>query len=455
MSLVLTGLCCFLVVNYSFGQKKNRQQLEQEKQRNLQKINELNQALGKTESQKVASLGQVKILNRKIEVQTKQIDLLSDNLTVIAGEMTELQQATSNLSYDLQQLKHEYGKMIFEAAKKNNSFNKLSFLFSARSFNDFSMRYRYLKQYTEARKKQLTQMERIRNLLFAKQAGIQTRQVEQKQVLQSKVSETTSLEGLKKKQAETVKQLSVQQKNIQSELDERKRAVALLDNKITNIIENEIAESRRRSERRRTSRLAREASEQDAREKREAAEKLKEIAENKANKKAEPKTLIVVPEPKKAEPKVEENKRDEVSMDEEEVTLASSFSKNKNRLPWPVKGFISEGFGKHKHSDRVFIENNGVDIQAQPGAAVRCVFDGIVLNVTNIQGNGTMVIVQHGQYFTVYSNLSSVQVNQGQRIRSKETIGALGSNRDGNAEMNFQVWKNAQKMNPEGWLGDR
>jgi murein hydrolase activator len=248
--LILLGIACVLVANDSFGQKKNRQQLELEKQSNLQKIKELNQALDKTATQKVASLGQVKILNRKIEVQSRQIDLLSDNLVVIEGEMVELHQATNNLSHDLQQLKHEYGKMIFEAAKKNNTFNKLSFLFSSRSFNDFSMRYSYLKQYTEARKKQLVQMERVRNLLFAKQAGIETRQVEQKQVLESKVSETTSLEGLKKRQAETVQKLSTQEKNIQAELEERKKAVVLLDNKITNIIENEIAESRRRSERR-------------------------------------------------------------------------------------------------------------------------------------------------------------------------------------------------------------
>ncbi len=448
--VVLLFLCFFLVVNYSFAQRKTRQQLEQEKQRNLQKINELNQVLDKTASQKVASLGQVKILNRKIDLQTRQIDLLSDNLNVIEDELGELNQATTNLSHDLQQLKHEYGKMIFEAAKKNNSFNRLTFLFSARSFNDFSMRYQYLKQYTESRKKQVTQMERVRNLLFAKQAGIKTRKVEQEQVLVSKVSETKSLENLKQKQSQTVQQLSKQEKNIQSELLERKKAVALLDNRITSIIENEIAESRRRSERRKASRMARQQRESEARESREAKERERELAENKNGTKS--KAPAKTPEVRTPEP---EAKHNEVAMDEEEVTLASSFSKNKNRLPWPVNGKITEGFGKHQHSDRVFLDNNGVDIETQAGAAVKCVFDGIVLNVTNIQGNGTMIIVQHGQYFTVYSNLGNANVSNGQKVKAREVIGTLGSNREGNAEMNFQVWKNAQKMNPEGWLGDR
>jgi murein hydrolase activator len=428
-------------------QRKTREQLEREKERNLQKIKELNQALDQTNSKKEAGLQKVKILKRRIETQNKQIDLLADNIDVIEGELSELNQTTTNLSFDLQKLRFEYSRMIFQAAKKSNSFNRLSFLFSARDFNDFTMRYQYLKQYSEARRKQVKQLEQVRNLLFAKQAGISTKKKEQEQVLQSKVSETHNLETLKKKQNTTLEALSKQEQNLKQELNERKRAVALLESRISNMIEREIAASRKRAERRRQARIEKSTRE---RAERDLAESTKKETKKK-DKEPEP-----LPPPPPEEPKKEEaNTRNEVMMDEAETSLASSFSRNKNRLPWPVKGFISERFGIHEYKKGVQIRNDGVDIQTQSGESARSIFDGIVLHTDIIQGMGRIVIIQHGNYFTVYSRLSNVFVGTGQRVRTKEAIGTVATGRDGIAEINFQIWHNATKLNPESWLIDK
>lgn len=415
----------------------------------MRKINELNHVLGQTSTQKNASLQQVKILNRRIEVQANQIDLLSDNLSVIDHELGELSTTTTQLSYDLQTLRHEYAQMIYEASKRNNSVNKLGFLFSAKSFNELAMRYQYLKQYTLARKVQVKQMEEIRNLLFAKQAGIQVKKKEQVEVLNARVSENQKLEGLKQKQSETVRQLSKQEQNLKEEIEENRRVLAKIDERITKIIEREIAESRRRAESRRVAR------EEKERVKREKEEKNRIKAEKEAFAKNIPPPAKKTPETLPTPPAEEKTTKNEIALDETEVTLASSFSRNKNRLPWPVRGFVSERFGTHEIMHKVYKINNGVDIQSQAGEAVKCVFDGTVLFIDNNTGKGLMVMIQHGDYFTIYHQLGTVSVSPGNKVKAQQVIGTVAAGRDGTSEINFQVWKNTQKLNPENWLIDR
>jgi murein DD-endopeptidase MepM/ murein hydrolase activator NlpD len=133
--------------------------------------------------------------------------------------------------------------------------------------------------------------------------------------------------------------------------------------------------------------------------------------------------------------------------------LSKGFEANRGRLPWPVSnGVVIDAFGKHKHAvaTRVEIENNGIDIQTSQGAKARAVFDGKITTVMGMQGSGQTVIINHGQYFTVYSGLSSVSVKVGDQISTKQILGTVVNNEDGVAVMNFQVWKGASKMNPSG-----
>lgn len=441
-----TFLSSWLISGQLVAQQKNRQQLEKEKQKNLQEIKEINEILNKTTSEKNVSVGQLKALNRRIETQTKQIDLLADDLELLDKELKDLHEVTVGLSSDLEKLKKEYASMVYAAAKSSNTYNKLSFLFSASSFNELVMRYKYLKQYSEARKAQVRQIELVRTNLLAKQSAIKYKKQAQQQTLNSQVVENKKLESLKQVQAETVTQLSQQEKELKTELDNRKKSIRQLDHLITAMIEREIRESRLREEERlRAERLAREKAAKERAE--------KERLEGKKPEKVPEPEVVVKP------PEVRESSGNAIAMNEAETTLASSFSANRNRLPWPVtKGFISEKFGVH--SDPVFkgvvYQNMGIDIQTGAGESVRTVFDGTVLNVDDqVPGMNNVVVIQHGNFLTVYAKLGSVSVSPGQKVKARENIGTVASGKDGTSEINFQIWKNTTKLDPETWLQNR
>ena len=143
-------------------------------------------------------------------------------------------------------------------------------------------------------------------------------------------------------------------------------------------------------------------------------------------------------------------------MSNAEANVSTSFSASKARLPWPVRsGFISEPFGSHPHEvlKGITVPNDGIEIQTNAGEAVRSVFDGIVMVVDNsIIGMGSVVAIQHGDYFTIYGKLRNVSVSAGQKVQAKETIGTVMEGRDGTSEVQFQVWKNTNRQNPEKWL---
>ena len=135
--------------------------------------------------------------------------------------------------------------------------------------------------------------------------------------------------------------------------------------------------------------------------------------------------------------------------------MSDNFSANKGRLPWPVeKGFISERFGSHAHEklDQVTVQNNGIDIQASSGSNARCIHKGTVTAIINIPGMGKAVIVNHGEYYTVYSKLKDVSVGQGQTVALKQIIGSIAEDEDGATEIHFEIWLNQDKQNPELWL---
>ncbi|WP_158023033.1 murein hydrolase activator EnvC family protein, partial [Hymenobacter coccineus] len=142
----------------------------------------------------------------------------------------------------------------------------------------------------------------------------------------------------------------------------------------------------------------------------------------------------------------------------ETALVASNFAGNKGRLPWPVgRGFISQRFGRHPHPvlRHVVVENRGIDIQTGAGEPVRACFDGKVLTITSIAGMNTIVMIQHGDYFTVYAKMRTVSVSDGQRVRARDVIGTVAAGSDGTSELQFQVWHNSSNLNPESWLGSR
>jgi murein hydrolase activator len=418
--------------------QKTRQQLELEKRENSEKIKGIQRILNETASKKKASVGQLQALKQQVTTQKKQIDLLSDDLRLLGGELKSLEKARRELANDLAKLKKEYGQMVYEASKRNTYLSQLVFLFSASTFNQLVLRYKYLQQYTEARQGQVRQMEEVQKQLLAKTQRITAKQQQQKTVLATQVSEAQKLEVLQGKQDEVVKALSQKETELRAELVANRRAAATLEANLRRLIEKEIRE---RAERERRERLAREKAERE-RLAREKAEREKAIAAG------ETPPPVEKPVERPAE------KVNASGMTDEEVTLASSFKASQARLPWPAKGFVSDHFGRKEHPvlRGVIVDNLGIDIQTGAGEGVRSVYDGTVLDVTNMPGMSNVVAIQHGDYMTVYAKLKDVSVRAGQKVKARETIGTVATDSDGTSSLQFQVWKNTTRLNPELWL---
>ena len=139
-----------------------------------------------------------------------------------------------------------------------------------------------------------------------------------------------------------------------------------------------------------------------------------------------------------------------------EKTLSANFVNNKGKLPWPVeRGVISSSYGKHTSvvSDKVTVTNNGIDIATTENAQARAVFDGEVSSVTKLTGANTVVILRHGEYFTVYSNLENVTVKRGDKVKTKQNLGTVHTNKtEGKTELHFELLKEQSRQNPANWL---
>ncbi|MEZ4902351.1 MAG: peptidoglycan DD-metalloendopeptidase family protein [Spirosomataceae bacterium] len=434
--LLVVIIALLLGSNVTLYAQKSRQQLEKEKQDNLDRLKQLQGILKQTSEQKRASLGQLKAIKQQISAQNRKIELINDDLELMNSELTELQKAKVELDVDLEKLREEYGKMIYNSAKRNNSLSELTFLFSAPTFNQLLIRYKYLKQYTDERKKQVEQMKKVQSLMIAKSQSISNKKKDQENALQTRIAESKNLEQLKGEKDKVVKELSGREKEISAEVAEVRRANKQLENALTRIIQREIEERRERA------RLA--AREKAAKEK---------AAREAAAKAAEKNNTEIIAE-KKPDIKEETNKEElnAEGMNEEEVSLASSFAASRGRLPWPVPGFISDGFGTKEVLKNVYQENQGVDIQTSAGSSVKTVYDGVVMDVTNMGVMKNVVFVQHGDFYTVYAKLKNVNVRPGQKLKARDTIGVVATDTDGVSEVNFQIWKNTSKLNPEPWL---
>jgi murein hydrolase activator len=434
-SLFFTLILCFFATMSAMAQK-SREQLEREKSESQGKMKEIQNILKQTSSQKNVNIGQLRALNQQIDQQKKQIDLLSDDLDLLDIELKALEQRSKELTSNLGKLKVEYGHMIYEASKRNVYFNQLVFLFSADTFNQLVLRYKYLKQYTETRQKQAKEMETLQRQLSLERRRITSKKTQQRTVLDTRVTESAKLEGLKLKQNEVIQELSQKESELRKQISENKKATDFLE-----------ASIRRLAERERKERAERERREKEEREAKRQAERERIARENAEREKKGEAAIVEVP-------KDEIPEKPSTGMSEAETTLASSFTASQARLPWPVKGFISSHFGTRPHAvlKGVMVDNLGIDIQTTAGEAVKSVYDGVVLDVTEMPGMGNVVAIQHGNYMTVYAKMQGVTVRPGQKVKARENIGRVATDGDGTSELQFQIWKNTSRLNPESWL---
>ncbi|MCU0429067.1 MAG: peptidoglycan DD-metalloendopeptidase family protein [Cytophagaceae bacterium] len=416
------GLFLLLCLS-AWAQKKSRAQLEKEKRENQRRIEEANKILLETKNKKKASLGQLQALKQKIKVRNEYIQLISEEVEVLEEEISRTQSKINFQQSRIDSLKREYADMVVAANRISNGMDRLVYIFSSESIAQMTNRIKYFQHYSENRKKQLAEIEKAKLELVRQQENLQLRLKEKNDLLGVKTEETKLLDKEKEEQRKTIASLSQQEKKLRSELALRKESSKKLDKLISDLIA---------IEREKAIRAAKRAAE------RKKAAQQKSTSTPKTNKEKEPEYKL--------------------ELTPEAQSLSNSFAENKGKLPWPVlKGSIVLGFGKQPHPSlkNVYIDNLGVDIQTSKNENVRAVFHGKVITVAEVPGLNKVVMIQHGEFFTVYAKLKSVSVKNGEEVTSKQTIGVLYTDSDDDTVLQFQIWKNNTKLDPEDWLYKR
>ena len=402
---MIAGRKLFLLIGFlilsSWGfAQKNKSQLQKERQQNLERIKETEKILTETTKEKKSSIGELTALNRRIEQQETLVESIKNEIALLDDDISEDNQIIEALETDVQELKEEYSAMLFAAQKASSKTDKLTFLFSAASFDQLIMRLKYMEQYSKARQEQTEAIEKAQVLLGVQVTQTEVKRNEKQLLLNDELRQSEQLTGLKKKQRKVVQTLVKEEKRLKRDLEETKRALAEVDELIAKLVKEELE------------RAAREAKDRER-------NKLKEVENAFAT-----------------------------------ATLSSSFEGNKSKFPWPVSGFVSQKFGRQMHPilKGIQIQNDGVNIQTKQNEPVRVVFNGEVRTVAFIRGFGSTVIVSHGDYYTVYSGLKEVWVKKGQKVTTGDEIARVLSTPEGISELRFQVRKNIVALDPQLWL---
>lgn len=396
---------------------KTKEQLQAEIAALQTEIATANQLLQKTTQDKEMTLNEIAILDKQIKQREQLIKAYNEQIALLDEEINNGQSHISSLNSNLSQLQKEYAKMIVFANKNRNHYNLLGFIFSSKSFNQAFSRLRYIREFNDARKIKIEQIANTERRISSEVEAYQQAREEQAALLADANAQQEALVREKEELNRQIARLRKREGSIQQEIRNKEQQARQLQKAIDDIIAEEIRRAREEAERRRR----------------------EEEAANRANPNPTP-----APSPTG------------MALTPEEQTLSASFVNNKGKLPWPVeRGVISSSFGRHTSvvSDRVTITNNGIDIVTTEGAQARAVFDGEVTSVTKLTGANTVVIIRHGEYFTVYSNLENVLVKRGDKVRTKQIIGTVHTNRTENkTELHFELLKETDRQDPAIWL---
>ena len=421
--LLLMALLC---ASGAYAQK-SKESL-QKKVKTLQKeIETANKLLKETSKNKEVTLNQVSIMEKKIKNRQQLINTYNEQIKVLDKNINQGESNIKRLNGELKKLRGEYSKMVQFAYRNKSHYDQLEFLFASKDFNQAYQRMRYIQQFSDARKTKMDQIASTQKKVSEEVEANRKAREEQAALL---AEEKAQQEALKKEKTELnsqVAQLKKKEGSIQQSIKDKQAQAKKFQKEIDKIIAEEI----------------RKANERAAEEARKKAEKAAKAAKNSksGNTTTKPAT---------------NTKPDKMALTPSEKVLSTTMSANKGKLPWPVeRGVVSSSFGKHASavSDKVTVTNNGIDIVTTENAKARCVFEGVVVSVVRPSASNIGVIIRHGDFFTVYSQLDEVYVNRGDKVKTKQQIGKVHTDRsEGKTELHFELRRGTECLNPSAWL---
>ncbi|MDC1379824.1 peptidoglycan DD-metalloendopeptidase family protein, partial [Algibacter sp.] len=369
----------------------------QELRREIQKINELR---SENKSKAKSELSLIEDFNYKISVLSNLIKVTNQQANLLTREISSNQNKISSLRDELKQLKEDYAAMIVKSYKSKNQQSRIMFLLSSNDFKQAYKRLQYIKQYSDHQKKQ-GEIIKIKTIeLQDSNASLLKQQEDKKKLITENRGVQNTLEKARKQHQTVMVSIKKNLSRYASQIKKKQREANRIDREIDRIIKAAIAKSNK-----------------------------------KAGKIASSKTFALT---------------------SEEKVLASNFISNKGKLPWPVeKGFVRLGYGSQPHPiDRsLIIKSNGVRIATEKGAKARAVFDGEVSEILKMKNVNPIVMIRHGNYLTLYRNLSQVYVKKGDKVRTKQVIGEVFTNpSNGETILSFTLSKGTATENPASWI---
>lgn len=435
MQKLLIALILFFSVQTSFGQSE-KATMEKERQEIQQEIRELQSSLSKVKGQTKANLAKLRMLQQKLELQDRLIGNINKEIRIINDDIYTSNLEINRLQRQLDTLKEEYAKSVVYAYKNKSSYDFLNFIFSASSFNDALKRVSYLKSYRSYRQQQVSNIQETQKLIQDRRQQLLGKQTERKSALENQQQQLAVLADQKKEKDAEVAKLKSQEKDLAKQMATKRKRDNILKGQIAAIVRREIEKAKKEEE----ARIA-------------AAKKKEAEANKEANKNTTTTAAGTVATTTKKAAAPEKKSTDYLVLNEGQAKLAANFANNKGGLPWPVdNGIVSIPFGTSK-VEGLSMDNPGITISTpSAGTTVKAVFEGEVSAVSNT-GDGMMVMIRHGKYFTVYSNLSSASVSRGDAVRTGQAIGRAAEADDGSGgQLDFMLMIETKNVNPLLWL---
>ncbi len=379
----------------SVSSQENQAQLEAKRKKLEHEIEYTNKLLNETRTTRNSTLNQLKLINNKVSKRTDLIATLKAEVYYLTNKIEKTELELNKLEKDLEELKSKYADIAWHAYKYKTSYNKLIFLFSADDINQAYQRMRYLDQLGAYIRKEAENIKELEDNKSDLLLRLQIERKEKNKLMGDEQAEVLELEQEQTQKMLVTSELKSREKQLRKSIREKEKQTKNLDKQIQKII---LAETT---------------------------------------------------------PKKEPGKENVYELTPTEKELSNSFVSNKGKLPWPTEtGIISETFGVHRHPvlKKVRTKNNGIDILTSGNSEARAVFEGVIVSITTISNSNIAVIVKHGNYFTVYSNLDKVYVKRGDKVETKEIIGRIHTNLKGKTELHFEVWKGTTIQNPSYWV---
>jgi murein hydrolase activator len=415
MSKFLFSLIFICTTSFMWSQETAQEKLEKRKAQIQQEIQDKERLLQNVKKSEKSAVTVVVIQSSKIKLKESLINTTEKQKKVLGNSMYINQVQINKLKKELDTLKTDYAKMIVKSYKSRSEESRAMFLLSSENFLQAYKRAQYMKQYTNYRKAQGEEIQSKSSQLLDYNGRLNVQKVQKQKLIAENEKEKTALEKEKQEQERLVNSIKQEKNKIAADIKKKRQESRNIDRQIDRLIREAIAEANRKAA----------------------------IERAKANPSAPASTAPV--------------SSSKIVLTPEAKILADNFKANRGRLPFPVeKGFISLGYGDQAHPvyKTLVIHNSGVEITTDQGASARAVFDGEVTSVMVLSPVNRAVMIQHGDYFTVYQNLSSVSVSKGDKVARKQTIGRVRTNAEGKTVIKFLILQNTTYNNPASWLSN-